>query len=359
MKKLYVNSPNIGNVEHFKAGIDNIFKWKQLTNDGEMVKNFEFRIESLLNVNHCIATCNGTMALQLAIKALGLTGEVIVPSFTFIATVSALKWQGIKPVFCDIEKRTHSIDITKIAELVTPETTGILAVNMWGMFKQFSQLKIIAKNRKLKLLYDSSHAFDCTHEQRPIGNFGDMETFSFHATKFINTFEGGAVTTNSSRLAKRLRRLRNFGFSEGEVIDEGINGKMPEICALMGRVNLNTIYHFRKTLKENYQRYVKNLSRHVKILEYDLIEQNNYQYVIIEVIKERRKAILNKLRQNHVLAKTYFHPGIHKMKPYFDPNIILPITEEVTESVIVLPNNLDVSLEDVDRICKIVRETFV
>src|SRR5262249_29470985 len=159
-----------------------------------------------------VAICNGTVALEIAIRALGLSGEVIVPSFTFIATAHALQWQGITPVFCDIDPQTHNLNPRRIDQLITPATTAILGVHLWGRTCDADALNEIANLRNLKLLFDAAHAFGCSHKGRMIGNFGDAEVFSFHATKFFNTLEGGAVVTNNDELADKCRLMRNFGF---------------------------------------------------------------------------------------------------------------------------------------------------
>ena len=179
--------------------------------------------------------CNATVALEIAIRAMGMSGEVIVPSFTFVATAHALQWQEITPVFCDIDPRTHNLDPNRIEEMITPRTTGIIGVHVWGRPCAVDALAEIAQRRHLKLLFDAAHAFGCSYQGQMIGNFGDAEVFSFHATKFFNTFEGGAVVTNDDELAAKMRLMKNFGFhGYDNVIYVGTNGKMSEVSAAMG-----------------------------------------------------------------------------------------------------------------------------
>jgi dTDP-4-amino-4,6-dideoxygalactose transaminase len=186
--------------------------------------------------------CNGTIALEIAIRALGLTGEVIVPSYTFIATAHALHWQGITPVFADIDPDTHNLDPEAVRRMITPRTTGIIGVHLWGRAAPVEALQAISDEHGLQLMFDAAHAFGCSYRGQMIGNFGRAEVLSFHATKFFNTLEGGAVVTNDDELAEVMRLMRNFGFSGYDnVIHPGTNGKMVEICAAMGLTNFDEL----------------------------------------------------------------------------------------------------------------------
>ena len=231
----HVGRPNIGDRAAFLRRMAQILDTRWLTNKGSFVQEFESRIASLVGVKHCICACNATIALEIAIRALGLSGEVIVPSFTFIATAHALQWQGIRPVFADIDLTTHNIDPEDVERRITPSTSGIIGVHVWGNPCAVEVLSEVASRHRIKLLFDAAHAFGCSHGSGMIGSFGDAEVFSFHATKFFNTFEGGAVTTNDDELAKKIRLMKNFGFAGYDnVIYIGTNGKMNEACAAMG-----------------------------------------------------------------------------------------------------------------------------
>ncbi|TAM01379.1 MAG: aminotransferase class I/II-fold pyridoxal phosphate-dependent enzyme, partial [Pusillimonas sp.] len=191
-KPLHVGRPNIGNREAFLQRVNQILDNQWLTNNGPMVQEFERRIAAHLGVKHCIAMCNGTVALEIAIRALGLEGEVIVPSWTFVATAHALYWQGITPVFADIDPTTHNLDPAAVRRMITPRTTGIIGVHLWGRAAPIDELQTIADEHGLKLLFDAAHAFGSTYKGQTIGRFGACEVLSFHATKSFNTFEGGA-----------------------------------------------------------------------------------------------------------------------------------------------------------------------
>ena len=252
---LHVGRPNIGNRQKFSTRVDDILDRKWLTNDGPYVIEFEKRLAELTGVKHCIAMCNATIALEIAIRALELKGEVIVPSFTFVATAHVLQWQDITPVFCDIDPQTHTIDPAKIDALITPQTTGILAVNLWGWHCDIAALEEIARRRGLKLLFDSAHALGCSYKDRMIGGFGDAEVFSFHATKFVNSLEGGAVVTNDDELARKIKLMRNFGFvAYDQVASIGTNGKMSEVSAAMGLTNLESIDDFIAINRRNHKK---------------------------------------------------------------------------------------------------------
>ncbi|MGH9563652.1 MAG: aminotransferase class I/II-fold pyridoxal phosphate-dependent enzyme, partial [Terracidiphilus sp.] len=257
---LHVGRPNIGNRENLLARINEMLDRNWLTNDGPFVRQFEKNIAEFVGVRHCVAMCSGTVALEIAIRALELKGEVIVPSFTFVATAHALQWQEITPVFCDIALGTHHLDPKRVEEMITPRTTGIIGVHTWGQPCNVDALSDIARRRNLNLLFDAAHAFACSYAGKMVGGFGQCEVFSFHATKFFNTFEGGAVVTNDDALAEKIRLMRNFGFKGYDnVIYIGTNGKMTEICAAMGLTSFESLGQFVATNQRNYRAYRSGL----------------------------------------------------------------------------------------------------
>lgn len=250
---LHVGSPNIGSRESLFNRISDALDRRWLTNAGPLVEEFEARISDLTGVKNCISICNATTALEIAIRAVGLKGEVIVPSYTFIATPHALQWQEITPIFADIDPQTHTLDPYCIERLITPKTTGILAVHLWGRACEIDTIQAIAAKHSLQVIYDASHAFSCSYKGRVIGGFGACEVFSFHATKFLNSFEGGAVVTNDDSLAEKIRLMRNFGFAGYDhVVYLGVNGKKTEVCAAMGLTSLESIEEILATNRANY-----------------------------------------------------------------------------------------------------------
>jgi dTDP-4-amino-4,6-dideoxygalactose transaminase len=364
-EKLHVGRPNIGNRKRLFERINDVLDRRWLTNDGPLLQEFENRIAKMIGVRHCIAVCNGTLALEIAIRALGLKGEVILPSMTFIATAHALQWHGIKPVFCDIDPRTHNLDPGQVQQRITPSSTAILGVHLWGRPCDVESLKEIAQRHNLKLLFDAAHAFACSHNGRMIGNFGDAEIFSFHATKFFNTFEGGAVVTNDSDLANKIRLMRNFGFAGYDnVVDIGTNAKMTEISAAMGLTSLESLDEFVAVNRSNYKSYQSWLSDllGVALLKYDETEKCNYQYIVIEVDEEvariGRDQLGMVLLAENVLTRRYFYPGCHRMEPYRSiyPNAgqSLSQTERMADRVLCLPTGTAIGTEEIRKICNII-----
>jgi dTDP-4-amino-4,6-dideoxygalactose transaminase len=362
---LHVGRPNIGDRENFLARVNQILDNQWLTNNGPMMLEFEQRIAAKLGVKHCVAMCNGTIALEIAIRALGLEGEVIVPSWTFVATAHALYWQGITPIFADIDPATHNLDPEAVRRMITPRTTGIIGVHLWGRSAPVEALQAIADEHDLQLMFDAAHAFGSTHRGQPIGRFGACEVFSFHATKSFNTFEGGAVTTNDDELAQAMRLMRNFGFAGYDnVIHPGTNGKMIEICAAMGLTNLDAHAHVVDINRHNHQAYTAALADipGISILAYDPGERNSYHYVVMEVGGEcpvTRDEIIAVLHAENILARKYFWPGAHHMKPYRDlyphARLMVPKTERLAESIVVLPSGTSLPEGAINCIADIIR----
>jgi dTDP-4-amino-4,6-dideoxygalactose transaminase len=363
-KPLHVGTPNIGDRDRFRQRVDDMLDRRWLSNNGPYVREFEKRVAELAGVKHCVATCNGTLALEIAIRALGLSGEVIVPSFTFVATAHALQWQEITPVFCDVGPRSSNIDPDRVEEMITPRTTGIIGVHLWGRPCDTERLGEIARERGLKLLFDASHAFGCSHKGRMVGGFGDAEVFSFHATKFLNALEGGAVVTNDDELAAKVRLMKNFGFVHyDKVIHVGTNGKMNEMSAAMGLTSLESMDQFVNANYRNYKQYQQEIREipGVYLLKYDENERCNYQYVVTEVDEARTKIsrdeIVRVLQAERLLARRYFYPGCHRMEPYrsYFPHagMLLPKTEWLAGRVLSLPTGTAVGPEEVGRVCEL------
>jgi dTDP-4-amino-4,6-dideoxygalactose transaminase len=332
---LHVGRPNLGKRAIFDRYVDQIFESAWLTNDGPLVRELESEIASRCGVRHCVAMCNGTVALEIAVRAQGLSGEVIVPSFTFVATAHALSWQGLEPVFADIDPGTHNLDPASVEARITPRTSGIIGVHLWGRAAPVDALQEIADRHDLVVMYDAAHAFGSRHRGRPIGGFGRAEVLSFHATKFFNTFEGGAIVTDDDELAHRARLMRNFGFAGYDnVVYPGTNGKMSEIAAAMGLTNLTIIDDVVAGNRTTLDRYIAAFASvgAVQLLRPDIV-------AMIEAGAEARDEILVRLHEAGILARKYFWPGVHKMQPYAaaGPHQHLPVTEYVADRVLVLP----------------------
>jgi dTDP-4-amino-4,6-dideoxygalactose transaminase len=362
---LHVGRPNIGNREAFLQRVNQILDNQWLTNNGPMVVEFERRIASHLGVKHCVAMCNGTIALEIAIRALGLEGEVIVPSWTFVATAHALYWQGITPVFADIDPVSHNLDPDAVRRMITPRTSGIIGVHLWGRAAPIDELQTIADEHGLDLMFDAAHAFGSSYRGQAIGRFGRCSVFSFHATKAFNTMEGGAVTTDDDDLAEAMRLMRNFGFAGYDnVIHPGTNGKMIEACAAMGLANLSGFDEVVGINKRNHAAYREAMDGipGISVLDYDTSEHNSHHYVVIEVnasCQISRDRIIEALHAENILVRKYFWPGCHKMKPYRDlfphAGLLLLNSEAVASRTMVFPSGMSVTLDDIALIGDIVK----
>lgn len=362
---LHVGRPNIGDRKILLERFNEILDRRWLSNGGPCVQELERRIEKLLGVRNCIAMCNATIALDLASRALELNGEVIVPSFTFIATAHALQWQGITPVFCDVDPQTHNLDPKRVEELITPRTTGIMGVHVWGRPCAVEELTEIARRHRLKLMYDAAHAFGCSYQGKMVGNFGELEVFSFHATKFFNTFEGGAVVTNNDELAARIRLMTNFGFKNYDmVVYLGTNAKMNEFSAAMGLTGLESLDEFIEVNRRNYDLYRHLLSGlpGLQVIEFNETESNNYQYVVMEIDEAltgvSRDIINDILHAENILSRRYFYPGCHQMEPYRSSmpqaGWSLPVTEKLTLKVLQLPTGTAVGEQEIRQVCELI-----
>ncbi len=363
---IHVGRPNIGNREKLLSRINDILDNRWLSNRGPYVREFEDKLSKYLGVKHVISMCNGTVALEIAIRALGLTGEVILPSATFIATAHALQWQEIRPVFADIDPITYNIDPKAVERMITPHTSGVIGVHLWGRCCDVAALEKVAQEHNLKLLFDAAHALGSTYQGKSIGSFGEAEVLSFHATKFINSFEGGAVVTNNDELAEKIRLMQNFGFSGlDNVIYIGTNGKMSEPAAAMGLTSLESIDEFIAANRRNYELYrdaFKGLPA-IRFLEYEGTEKTNYQYIVTEVIEKiagiSRDAIIELMHAENIRVRRYFYPGCHRMEPYRScfphAGLLLPNTEWLLERVILFPTGTAISPEDIDKVTNLLK----
>jgi dTDP-4-amino-4,6-dideoxygalactose transaminase len=362
---LHVGHPNIGSRDDFLRRVGEILDRRWLSNNGPTVREFEQRIADYLGVKHCVAMCNGTIALEIAIRALGMEGEVIVPSWTFIATAHALSWQDITPVFADIDPVTHNISPDSVRRMITPRTTGIIGVHVWGRAAPVKELQTIADEHGLHLMFDAAHAFGSTYEGTRIGNFGRCEILSFHATKAFNSMEGGALVTNDDELAEKARLMRNFGFAGFDnVVHPGTNGKMTEICAAMGLTNLDSFDAFVEQNARNYRTYRSELAgiEGIRFVDHAKGTDSNFHYSVIEVDPSfgiTRDRLIEVMQAENILARRYFWPGCHGMKPYRElyphASLLLPHTETIGSRVVVLPVGSNVKEEHAAMVSQVIR----
>ena len=363
---LHVGRPYMGNRERLLDRYSSVLERGWVTNNGPLVQELEAKLAARIGVEHFVAVCNGSLALQLCLRALGLDGEVILPAFTFVATAHAVAWEGLVPVFADISRATHCVDPGEVEGLVGRRTSAVIGVHLWGRACDVEDLAAIARRHGTRLIFDAAHAFACTHRGRQIGGFGDAEIFSFHATKFFHTLEGGGVATNDAALAGALRRLRNHGFTGvDQVAGLGTNAKMSEMCAATGLTLLDEVDELIEINLRNDARYRSVLAEipGLQLIAYDEREQSNRQFVVVEVDATQtgisRDALVDVLRAENVLARRYFFPGCHRFEPYRSgvrgAERPLPATDHVASRVVCLPTGPTVSEADIDTIGEIIR----
>jgi dTDP-4-amino-4,6-dideoxygalactose transaminase len=363
---LHVGRPNLGSRESLIRRLDEMMDRRWLTNDGPLVQEFERRLSEFVGVRNCVAVANGTAALGVLARAANLEGEVILPSFTFVGTAHALSWIGLNPVFCDIDPETHTIDPERAEELVSSQTSGILGVHLWGGASGIDELEAVGRRHALMVFFDAAHAFGAAHGGRRVGTFGAAEVFSFHATKIVNCFEGGAVATNDDELADRVRLLRNYGFEDYDrVIALGTNAKMTEAAAAMGLTSLASIEEFIACNVRNLECYRRGLAflPGLRLVSPDPGTGANGHYVVVDVDVQAedgltRDELQQVLWREGVLARRYFYPGCHAMEPYatLAPEVRrrLPATEALVQRILCLPTGTAVTEDDVGSICSII-----
>jgi dTDP-4-amino-4,6-dideoxy-D-glucose transaminase len=358
---LHVGRPNVGDREAVLRAIDEAIDERWLSNNGAKLLAFERRLSEQLGGLHCVATCNATLGLQIVLRALGVEGEVVLPSLTFVATAHAVAWERLTPAFADVDPETLCMGPSQAAELIGPETGALLGVHLWGRSADPRGLERLAGERGLPLVFDAAHALGCSRDGHPLAGFGDAAVLSFHATKVANAFEGGAVVTADAELAERVATMRNFGFvDEDEIVGLGTNAKMNEAAAAMGLASLDALDDFLAASRHNYSAYAEAFEDipGIRLLPLDP-EQANCHHITVMVDPPAgldRDALRQVLVAENVLARRYFYPGCHRVPPYCEaPVPELPVTDAALERCLSLPTGTAVSANDIAAIGQIVR----
>ena len=362
----YVGTPTIPDRAALHARLDRMLDTRRLSNDGPFVQELEDRLRRLNDGVEVVTVCNATVGMQLLLKALDVAGEVLLPSFTFIATAHACLWEGLEPVFVDVDRTTHTIDPTAVEAGLSDRTAAIVGVHLWGRMCPVRELDAIARDRGIPLIFDAAHAVACSYEGLPMGRHGTASVVSFHATKFIQSLEGGAILTPDRDLAERLRLLRNFGFQGYDnVVTLGTNAKMNEFCAAMGLGSLEGLDALVGTNIANRSACRESLAGlpGLRLYEYDEQERNNFQYLIVEVDPRAcplsRDELVQVLHAENVIARRYFTPGCHRSGPYRDmprrKSERLPVTEQLCDSLLALPTGAGVTTVEIEAIGTIIR----
>lgn len=353
----------------YETSFRELFERQYYTNHGPLVQRLEERLAALMRVRHAICVTNATIGLVMAVEALGLRGKVIVPSFTFVASAQCLSWTGITPVFCEVDPETHQLDPVAVEKLIDPEVSGILAVNLWGDACDAPALQEIADRHGLRLFFDSAHAMGCTvggaEGEHPIGGFGALEVFSFHATKVFSSAEGGCITTNDDKLAARLRNIRSsYGSGKPVEVVKTSNGRMSEAQAAIGLLNLDRLPQSLARNRAIYLQYRKGLAdiAGVALHQPRRTITSNHQYIVCTIDAAAfgltRDGLQQWLQENDIVARRYFYPGTHRSMPYVQtlPQYAeaLPITDRLNAELIQLPCGALVSDEDIGLICQLI-----
>lgn len=350
-----ITKPFMPPLAEYQKYLEGIWQRQWLTNMGPLASELEMKLKNHLGVEHLLFVTNGTVALQLAIKALDLKEEIITTPFSFVATTSSIVWEGCTPVFVDIDKHTLNIDATKIEAAISDKTTAILATHVYGNPCDVLAIEEIAKKHNLKVIYDGAHAFGVEVYGKSIFEYGDISTCSLHATKLYHSGEGGLIITKNPVLLKKIASMRNFGFAGMDAFDElGINGKNSEFHAAMGLANISiikAIHDKRKELTERYDLKLKGLKT-FKPLWHKEASKNYAYYPILFETEEAMLKAMEYLKAREIFTRRYFYPSLAKVLPYLRPTE-MPITEELAKKVMCLPLYYNLTVEEVDMICRL------
>ena len=356
-KNIFVTQPSLAPINEFTEILKGVWDRKILTHNGPLVQQLESELEQKLEVPHFTVVNNGTIALQIAIKALELQGEIITTPFTWIATVSAIKWEGCTPIFCDIDPKTLNIDPAKIEALITDKTVAIMPVHVFGTPCNVTEIEKIAKKYNLKVIYDGAHAIGSKFDGKSLLTFGDITATSLHATKLLNTAEGGGCITTNTELDKKIKRIRFFGHSDDktDIVEDGFNGKLTEIHAALGLANLNYYDEVLDDRRFKYLLYKEKLQQ-VPTIRFQDIAAGETNYSYFPIIFETEEQLLNVesvLKANAIFPRRYFYPSVNTYTKVvsYQP---CPISEDVSKRILCLPLYFDLSEDEILKIIALI-----
>lgn len=353
-----VTKPFLPKQENFQSYINSIWDREWLTNNGPLVNDLELKLKDYLDVDHLLYVSNGTVALQIAIKALELEGEIITTPFSFVATTNTIIWQGCTPVYVDIDSETFNINPSKIEAAITPRTTAILATHVYGNPCDIDAIQAIADKHSLKVIYDAAHCFGTKYKNKSVFEYGDISTTSFHATKLFHTIEGGAVFTKNADLLKKMASIRNFGYTGVDSFTyPGINAKNSEVHAAMGLCNLECIDEILEKRKSLYLRYLERLTK-LKCTFQKIDNNSDYNYAYLPVAFESEElmhACIAKLELNKIYCRRYFFPSLSAL-PYVNQQT-MPVCDSIVQRIICLPLYHKLTNSDIDLICRTLLRT--
>jgi dTDP-4-amino-4,6-dideoxygalactose transaminase len=354
LKPIYVTKSVLPSLKHYNKYLKKIWGNGILTNDGPLLSELERRLRKISGSEYVMCLANGTLALQLALRALEIRGEVITTPFSFIATLSSVLWENCKPVYADIDSQTLNIDPAEIEKKITRNTSAILAVHVYGNPCDVDEIERISSRYNLKVIYDASHSINIKYKGKPLFNYGDISTTSLHATKIINTAEGGAIFTNNKEVAQKVKLLRNFGYRNYKILELGINAKMNEFSAALGLANLENlgkIIKRRKRVFDSYRRYLKGNG---KITYQKFLSEQNYAYYPVIFLTEKlKKKVIRELNSRNIYPREYFYPSLELV---FGSKITCPVAYDISRRILCLPISPYLKETDVRLIAGIVNK---
>lgn len=355
-KPTFVTMPSLAPLEEYTELLRGVWERGILTHNGPLVQQLEADLCEKLQLKNFIAVSNGTIALQIAIKALDLKGEIITSPFTWVATVSAIKWEGCTPVFCDIDPDTLNIDVSKIEEKITPDTCAIMPIHVFGNPCDVEAIEAIAKKHNLKVIYDAAHAIGSEYNGKSLLSYGDVSATSLHATKLLNTAEGGGCITKDPELDARMRRIRFFGHNEAkDIVEDGFNGKLTEVHAALGLVNLKYYEPVLADRQEKYQYYLDRLN--LQSLRFQVCKYGTTNYSYFPVIFESEQKLLEiekALNAESIFPRRYFYPSVNTYTKIVAPST-MPVSEDISARIMCLPLYYNLKREEIDKICDIIK----
>lgn len=359
-KPIYVTMPSLAPLDEYNEILKTVWERGILTHNGPLVQQLEKDICTKLEIDNFVAVSNGTIAIQMAIKALELKGEIITTPFTWVATVSAIKWEGCTPVFCDIDAETLNIDPAKIEALITDKTVAIMPVHVFGNPCDIEAIEAIAKKHNLKVIYDAAHAIGSTFNYKSVLEYGDISATSLHATKLLNTAEGGGCIAPNKELHEKLKRIRFFGHNDAkDIVEDGFNGKMTEVHAALGIANLK---YYDEVLADRHKKYMlyRNELSTIPGLSFQEVKwgtSNNSYFPVIFETEEQLLKVEKALNAVNIFPRRYFYPSVNTYTEIVDYQPT-PISEDIAKRILCLPLYWKLEMESVNRIITRIKSTL-
>jgi dTDP-4-amino-4,6-dideoxygalactose transaminase len=355
-KSIFVTQPSLAPLDEYTNLLKGVWERGILTHNGPLVRQFENQLAKKLNLKNLVTVNNGTIALQTAIKGLELRGEIITTAFSWIATVSAIKWEACTPIFCDIDSETLNIDTNSIEALITDKTVAIMPVHVFGNPCDVEAIDVIAKKHNLKVIYDAAHAIGSTYKGKSVLEYGDISATSLHATKLLNTAEGGACITMDDELHEKLKRIRFFGHNQTkEIVEDGFNGKMTEVHAALGIANMKYYDDVLNDRKQKYLYYHKSLL-HLEYLSFQSLNLGNPNYSYFPIIFDNEKRLLEtekRLNKKNIFPRRYFYPSVNEFEKIVEYSKC-EISESISKRILCLPLYYTLKMSEIKSIIKIV-----